>query len=52
MYQEMEWIHCLSNTYQQHPVVVIRMVSLTSASVKASGWFLSDPYVAWISLSS
>lgn len=39
-------------TAHQRPVAVIRMVSLTSASVKASGWFLTDLSVAWISLSS
>lgn len=51
LHQGMEWIHCLSSAHQ-HPVAVIRMGCLTSASAKASGWFLPDPFVAWISLSS
>ena len=42
LHQGLEWIHCLSSAHQ-HPVAVIRMGCLTSASAKASGWFLPDP---------
>lgn len=51
MYQGLERIHRLSSAHQ-HSVAVIRMVCQRPDKPRASGGFLIDPSVAWISLSS